>query len=213
VNVSTNQLDRTKRRFSADFSGMMNSMRAFGTVVAAVIGLVMLSTSGSAQQLMALRAEWADLQTWATDIGNTRERELGLGLQLSGSSGATMLAFMGRVNLRAPNVPPREVVAQIAVGSLSNPNVVRRPVLAFVINPNGEKTSQLDLSSMLTVDDSTPGGSAQNGVAVFAAADFVRLVEADTLSANVFGFDADLRTDQIKAMKDFAERLHLATAR
>lgn len=184
--------------------------------VIAVLALVVCAgapfsiASSHAQQLMALRAEWNDLQTWSTPVGNTREVEMGLGLQLTGPSGGTLLAFMARMNTRNPTVPPQDVVAQIAVGTLANPNVVRRPVLSFDGETADGKAVALDLTGSLTVDDSTPGGSAQNGIAVFPAAEFVRLTTATRIKTNIFGFEADLRPDQIKAMQDFAKSLHLS---
>lgn len=186
-------------------------MRAILTAVVTLVTAVAVSPV-AAQQLMGLRAEWGDLQTWTTEIGNTREQEVGLGLHLSGSSGGTLLAFIARVDTRRPNEPPTEIVAQVAIASLTNPNTVRQPTLAFVIDPGGEASS-LDLTGRLVVDDSTPGGSVQNGVAVFPAEDFISLASAEVIEGEVLGFDAELRPDQIRAIRDFAERLHLDLGR
>lgn len=187
-------------------------MRATLTALV-VITAVTLITPIAAQQLMGVRAEWGDLQTWATDIGNTREQEVGLGLHLSGSSGGTLLAFIARVDTRRPNEAPDEMVAQVAIGSLTNPNALRQPTLSFVLDTGDGETFDLDLTSRLVVDDSTPGGSVQNGVAVFPVSDFVGLASAESVGANVLGFDAELRPDQLDAIKAFAERLNLDTGR
>ena len=44
------------------------------------------------------------------------------------------------------------------------------------------------------------------------AAVFVRLTSAISLDANVLGFEVEFRDDQIRAMREFAERLHLVPA-
>jgi hypothetical protein len=165
------------------------------------------------QRLAMMRAEWGDLETWTHYIQDSRQNELGLGLQAAGPTGTSFVAFTGRLSIRNPTEPPREIGVQIAAGKLSNPNVVRRPSLVFLVNAGETDAFRLDLSERLNVDDPTPGGSAENGVAMMRAADFVRLSSATTLTADVLGFEAEWRDDQIRAMRDFAERLHLVPAR
>jgi hypothetical protein len=58
------------------------------------------------------------------------------------------------------------------------------------------------------VDDPTPGGSVENATAMFPVADFVRLATAKKVVADVLGFEAQLRDDQIAAVRRFAESLH-----
>jgi hypothetical protein len=169
--------------------------------------------AGADQRLAMMRAEWGDLETWTHYIQDSRQNELGLGLQVAGPTGTSFLAFTGRLAVRSPTQPPREIGVQIAAGKLSNPNVVRRPSLVFVADGGEKNAFRLDLSERLNVDDPTPGGSAENGVALMRPADFVRLSSATTLTADVLGFEAELRDDQIRAMHAFAERLHLVPAR
>jgi len=212
LSFAPNRLDRTERCSGAPIRWHHGFMRAILTALI-VITTVTLITPTAAQQLMGVRAEWGDLQTWTTDISNTREQEVGLGLHLSGSSGGTLLAFIARVDTRQPNQAPDEMVAQVAIGSLTNPNALRQPTLSFVLDDGEGNTSGLDLTGRLIVDDSTPGGSVQNGVAVFPASDFVDLASAEAVGADVLGFDAELRQDQIRAIRAFAERLNLDTGR
>jgi hypothetical protein len=188
-------------------------MRVWAVIGAAV--LLGIATAGAAadQRLAMMRAEWGDLETWTHYVQDSRQNELGLGLQVAGPTGMSLMAFTGRLAVRDPTAPPREVGVQVATGKLSNPNVIRRPSLVFLADAGGADPFRLDLSERLNVDDPTPGGAVENGVAMMRAADFVRLSSATTLAADVLGFEAELRDDQIRALRDFAERLHLVAAR
>ena len=94
------------------------------------------------------------------------------------------------------------------VGVRSNPNILRRPTLRFLLDPETERPVAFDLSRDLVVD-AMPGGTIQNGVGAIAVGDFRRLTEARTLAANVLGFDVTFRPDQIRALGTFAEQLKL----
>jgi hypothetical protein len=159
-----------------------------------------------------LRASWGDLETWSHYLEESRENELGLGLQLSGSNGVILVAFLGRLNVRTPLLPPREITVQVGTSERANPNVIRRPVLTLLLDDKSDRRRLLDLSSRLTVDDPAPGAAFENGLARISAADFVRAAEADTISGNVFGFDVVWRRDQIDALASFGRRVHLITA-
>ena len=181
--------------------------------MAAAVVLIATVLAAADQRLAMMRAEWDDLDTWSHLIQDSRQNELGLGLHVTGPTGTTLVAFTGRLAIRSPTAPPREIGVQVAAGKFSNPNIVRRPSLVFVADPGGTDPFRLDLSERLTVDDPTPGGAAENAVALMRAADFVKLASATTLRADVLGFEAELRDDQIHAMRTFADRLHLIDIR
>ena len=166
------------------------------------------TSAGASQGLTGVQANWRDLETWTHILEATKENELGLGLQPSG----TLVAFLGRLSIASPRVPPREIRVQIAVSPAANPNLVRRSTLTFLVDSGTDTRTTLDLSSRLIVDDSTPGGNLQNGIATMAASDFVRLAHAKTVSGNVFGFDVTFTRDQIAAMRAFAAKVHLVSA-
>jgi hypothetical protein len=142
----------------------------------------------------------------------SRETELGLGLQVTGPDGTVPVAFLGRLSVRDPKVPPREVQVQGAVGYLGNPNVVRKGMLTFLADAKTDRRTGIDLNGRLVVDDQAPGGINQNGLATMRAAEFVRLAQAETLAGKGFGFEVFFRPDQIRALRAFAARLHLAAA-
>jgi hypothetical protein len=163
----------------------------------------------AAQQLAQLRAEWGDLETWSRYLEGTRESELGLGLQVSGPSGLTFVAFLGRLDVRNPTVPPREITVQVGAGRLANPNLIRRPVLIFVADDRTTRRVEYDLTGRLNVDEPAPGAAVENGIASMRAAEFVRLTEAESLQMNMFGFEAVFRPDHLRAMNDLARKLRL----
>ena len=167
------------------------------------------SSAPDAQRLQALRAEWRDLETWSRAVTDARQNELGLGLHLSGSNGPTLMAFIGRLDLRDPSTPPREITVQVATAQLSNPNVIRRPTLVFVVDGTSEKRTELDLTTTLVIDDPTPGGFPANGLAQLRTPEFVRLAEALTIEGSVLGLNATFRRDQIEALRALAARLHI----
>lgn len=184
-------------------------MRIPTVVVGSMCVAALVVASVSAQRLAMMRAEWSDLESWSRYDESTRENELGLGLHVSGPSGATFVAFTGRLLVRSPSVPPTQIGVQVAVGKLSNPNIVRRPALMFVADAGTDELFRLDVSPRLNVDDPTPGGGVENGTAMIRSTDFVRIARAKKLAADVLGFEAVFREDQLKAMLQFAERLHI----
>ena len=178
---------------------------------AAVLLVIAIAGSGLAaapQGLTGVQGNWRDLETWTHDLGPGRQTELGLGLQPSG----TLVAFLGRLSAAAPRTPPREIRVQIAISPLSNPNLVRRPSLTFLVDADLDSRATFDLSSQVIVDDSTPGGNLQNGIATMSADDFARIARAKTITGNVFGFEVTFTREHIAAVKAFAARLNLVSA-
>jgi hypothetical protein len=174
--------------------------------VGLVCGVLLVGLRTSADQtLTGVRATWQDLETWTRDIAAS-EQELGLGLH---PPGGAVVAFLGRVATRDQIAAPAEVRLQIAAANMANPTVLRTRTLVFVADAGTDEEARFDLGSRLSTDDGSPGGIIENGVGVMPAADFVRLVDAETLTASILGFEVTFRQDQLAAMRDFAERLGL----
>ena len=167
----------------------------------------------AAQGLTGVQANWHDLETWSHYLEDTKQSELGLGLQPGGPAGSMLIAFLGRLSTRTPQAAASEVRIQVAANALSNPNLIRRATLTFLADAATDDRTPFDLSSRLIVDDPTPGGNVQNGIATMSPADFVRLGQSKTLTGNIFGFDVVFAREQIVAMKMFADTLHLTSAR
>jgi hypothetical protein len=179
-------------------------------VAAGVLLISVVVASGPAaaarQGLVGLQANWRDLETWSQLVEGTKENELGLGLQ---PTGGAVLAFLGRLSLANPRSAPSRVRVHIAPAYMANSTIIRTRVLTFVADAGTDRQTKLDLSADLRADEFSPGGIIQNALGEMRAADFVRLTDATTLSANVLGFDVVFRPDQIRAMRAFAERLYL----
>ena len=175
-----------------------------------VVGGVWLAALGtgaaSPQGLSGVQANWKDLETWSRVIDSSKENELGLGLQ---PTGGAVVAFLGRLSHKDPTRAPAEVRVHAAVAYMANPNLLRTRTLVFLADNSTPRRVRLDASGPLVTDDISPGGVINNTIGPIPVADFLRLTRAETLTANVLGFDVVFRPDQIRAMKAFGERLHL----
>jgi hypothetical protein len=189
----------------------MRSLTQLGAALVAliVVGNTVAPTRAAAQMLQGLRSEWGDLETWTRAIESSRESELGLGLQLNGSAGTTLVAFMGRLSARDPRTPPRDLDIQVGTHKMTNPNLLRRPSLTFLMDEGTDKRKSVDLGPSLKVDDPSPGAIISDGIARIDAADFLAMANAKKIKGNVFGFDVTLRSDQIAAIRALAERLQM----
>jgi hypothetical protein len=156
-----------------------------------------------------LRPAWQDLDTWSRELTSSHETELGVGLHLTGEGGTVLVAAIGRLDRQAPNRPPDDVTLQIAIPDTVSPYRIRRRQLSLAVNEGLEDFAVIDLTARLAVDDPSPGAHIQNGRASMSARDFLKVVSARTITANVFGSVARLRPDQIAALSGFATRLHL----
>jgi hypothetical protein len=175
-----------------------------------VLGLVTFAgvvRSVAAQQAAGMLASWGDMETWSRHDERADESETGLGLQLHGKTGTMLLSFAarypGKVAMRAPDA----VVTQVAVTPSTNPNVLRTPTLVFLIDVKTPRAATMDLSQRMNVDSPGPGQIVSNGRASMSPEEFLRLIGATTLHAKVLGFDVEFRREQLRAMRDFGERV------
>jgi len=168
---------------------------ALVVAIACVAGSVLLSATGQGAEL---RASWRDLETWSRSLGSGRT-EQGLGLHLSGSSGAVLMAFLRRVDGRTG--PSGDVTVQVSTGPAGNPNRVQTATLVFKGTDDRKRAFTMDLSSRLTVDNPAPGAQVTSGVATMRAAEFERLSSSSGVTATVLGLDVAVRTDQLEAMR------------
>ncbi len=182
-------------------------MRRFVVVFAAVVTLLASGLPAASRQLVAgLQANWKDLETWSNLVESSSVNELGLGLQ---PTGGAVIAFLGRLSVRDPLVPPTSLGVQLAVGYMSDPNRVRTRMLTFFADSGTKEAKVLDLSEGLRTDDSTPGGNVRNAIGQMRAADFIRLAASKTLTGNILGFEVVYTSEQLRAMRALAARLHL----
>ena len=168
---------------------------------------------GARQNPASVRATWADLETWTRLHEASRENEVGLGLNLVGPEAVMSIAVSGRLSVRNPTTPPREIQVIGARGDLANPNFMPTHVLKFLVDAKiSDKRATIDLSPSLVVDDPGTAVKFQSGIARMRAADFIKMANAETIAANVFGHDLAFTPAQIKALQALAVRLHLLKA-
>ena len=165
----------------------------------------------AAQQPAGMLASWGDLETWSRYDERRNESEVGLGLQPQGKMGPMLLSFSatfpGKIAVKAPNA----VVAQVAVTPGVNPNVLRTPTLVFLLDAKTPRAVTLDVSQRMNVDNPGPGAVVTTGRASLSPEEYSKLLSAATLHAEILGLQVEIRRDQLRAMRDFAERLHIRT--
>lgn len=195
------------------FSAPPCPLRLCVIVMAGALTVLPCAPLSATQNPASVRPTWADLETWTRLVPESRENEVVLGLQLAGPTAVMSVAISGRLSVREPNAPPREVTVLAARGDLANYNNFPAPVLTFLVDVKvPDRRATIDLTSRLTVDDPGIGVKFTSGVARMRAADLVRMAEAETIAANVFTLDVGFRADQIKALRALAVKLHLMKA-
>jgi hypothetical protein len=191
------------------------SRLAVACVVAAAVSSVFPSASVPAapQQPAGMLARWADLETWSRYDERTNETEVGLGLQPHGPSGPMLLSFTAEFPGKIAVAAPEAIFAQPAVSPTINPNLIRTPTLVFLIDVKMPRPTTLDVSQRMTVDSPGPGTIVTTGRAALSPEEFRRVAGATTLHAKILGVDVEFRRDQLRAMREFAERLRIRSGR
>jgi hypothetical protein len=176
---------------------------------AVVLGVTTALTIGlRSQSVTGVVPNWGDLEAWTRTITSTKEVEHGLGLHLSGTGGVMLVSFAGRVDMRTPT-PPASLLVVMAPPLMGNPNIIRVPTMAFVVDDGTTARAVIDATGSVRVDDAAPGAIVRSATGRVSASDFARLAKAKTIKATVFGSESLVRIDQIKAMQALADKLKL----
>ena len=120
-----------------------------------------------------------------------------------------LLSFSARFPGKVPLRQPDAVITQAAVTPTVNPNVLRTPTLVFLLDVKTPRAATMDMSQRMSVDAPGPGQVVSNGRASISPEEFLRLVGATTRHGKILGLDVEFRRDQLRAMRDFGERLHI----
>ena len=179
-------------------------------VVAAPVSPHAFDTAAG-QQPAGMLASWGDLETWSRHDERANETEVGLGLQLQGPTGPMLLSFSTRFPGKVAIKAPESIVAQVGVTPTINPNVLRTPTLVFLLNAKTKTASTMDVSQRMSVDAPGPGAVVSNGRASMSPEELLRLIGATTLHARILGIEVEFRRDQLRSLRDFAERLQIRT--
>jgi hypothetical protein len=168
------------------------------------------AAAGAAGQVPAgAAARFNDLETWTKDVDDGRQVEQGLGLVVPSGNGPLLVSVSARMRKDVRLEPAREVTLQIARAVTANPNATPTFALRFRIDAGTDNAATLDFTTRATADSPIPGPPALSLVATLRPAEFVRLAGATTLRGAFFDGEADFRPDQIRALRDFADRAKL----
>jgi hypothetical protein len=164
--------------------------------IAAVIG-----------QDAGLLAVWKDGEIRSHQIGATRETEVFLGLLPSGPYGTVTLVLSARLPRRPQGEPPGSLQVRAAVGMRVNPNVIRKPVLMFVLDAGSKQAITLDLSERLRGREIEPGTAIDNAIATMSLVEFIQLLRAESVTGQILGLDFSLTSKQRQALREFGDRI------
>lgn len=187
--------------------GRAQSTSTAGYVVT-IAGVGELRGTLPASQLTdVLSAKWRDGEIRSQAIPSTGETEISLGLLPSGPRGTLTLVLSARVRQRVPAEPPASVHLFVGAGLNVNPNAIRRPVLRFVLDANSPKSVTIDASDRLGILDLDPSSSLDNVSAAITFVEFVQLLRADVITAEILGLNVSLTRKQRDALRDFGMRV------
>lgn len=161
----------------------------------------------AAQPQDVLSARWRDGEIRSEYVGAARETELSLGLLPAGQHGTLTLVFSARLRNVAQAEPPGTLLVRVAAGLTVNPNVIRRPVLRFLLDPGTQQATVIDASNRLRFLDPDPAATLDNGSAVISLVEFIQLLRAAVISGEILGLDFVLTSHQHQALQTFGMRI------
>lgn len=154
-----------------------------------------------------LSARWRDGEIRTEYIAATRETEMSLGLLPSSQHGTLTLVLSARLQHRVPAEPPGTLQVRVGAGLNVNPNVIRRPVFRFVLDPSTQRTTTIDASERLRFLDPEPGTTIDNASATISLVEFIQLLRAEVITGQIFGLDVSLTPKQREALRAFGNRV------
>lgn len=154
-----------------------------------------------------LLAVWSDGEIRSQTIAATRETEMFLGLLPSGRHGTVTLVLSARLPRNPQGEPPGALQVRAAVGPRVNPNVIRKPVLMFVLDAGSKQAITLDLSDRLRGREIEPGTAIDNAIATISLVEFIQLLRAESVTGQILGLDFSLTSMQRQALREFGDRI------
>jgi hypothetical protein len=152
-----------------------------------------------------------DLETWTRDVGEVPDIEHGLGLHVSGDF-TMLVTFAGTRLRRDPRAPVKEVVVIAKPAAGLDPGRVLSPTLMFLATGKDKKQVAVNVTDRVTTYPPGPFATMPASVsarAALTAEEFLKLVDATDLRANMLGMQVTFRPDQIKALRALGERVGL----
>lgn len=178
---------------------------AAGFVAAAIV-------TGTAAQIPAgSLGGYKDLETWTRDVGDVPDTEHGLGLQLKGATGTVNAAFAAVILRREMRgTLPKLVDVTMSPTYAVDPHRTLDLSLTFVVTGKDKKQTTIYASDRIKAyppGPYAPGTKAIGASAVLTADEFIRIAQAQSLSATVVGVAVQFRPDQLKAVQTLAQKV------
>ena len=165
-----------------------------------------MPTTPQVQDVLA--AGWRDGEIRTETIPGSRDTEVSLALLPSGPQGTLILVLTARsAPQRLPSGVPTTLQVRIGAGLNVNPKAIRRPVLRFILDPNRRNVTTIDASNRLRFHDPDPSASLENAAAIITLAEFVDLVRANAIAAQMLGLDVSFTAKQLDALRAFGMRV------
>ena len=160
-------------------------------------------------------AAWSNLELRSTYLADSDETEVVLALlpvdPAAGEPRITM-TFLARYEGRYPAVPPGSVEVRVHANPLTDPTVMRSPVMSLIVDEGSDDSIRLDLAGILPDTGVVlPGGRVDTAFfTVPLGLQLLALINAETIDGQAFGtLNFAFTPAQINALRDFANRILL----
>ena len=159
------------------------------------------------QDPAALLATWKDGEIRESFDTAARVSQIAVAVMPSGPHGSLTLVLSARWPGRARVDPLIEFELRADVGLRVNPNFIRQPTLRFVLDPDTDRTREIDLTERLRIPPAGAGSAIDTGTAMVSLVELIQLLRARTLDAEVFALPLSFTPDQLEAMRRFGDRV------
>ena len=157
-------------------------------------------------------AGWSDLETWTYDVGLAPDKELGLGLLLSGPAGRVSAGFTILRLRNAPTAPPNQVI--VTLFPAFDPNRIRWTNASFTVTKKNKEKEQvtIDMSGRIATfppGPFGPGDGPQNARATLTTKEFEVIADGLEVTGSLLNTRVVFREDQLRALRSFGQRVGL----
>ena len=88
-----------------------------------------------------------------------------------------------------------------------NPTFIRRLTMLFVLDPDSDRARVLDLTERMVIPPRGAGSAIDNGRAVISLVEFIQLLRAKAVTAEIFGLPLTFTAEQLEALRKFGDRV------
>ena len=167
---------------------------------------------GTAAQDAEFHGAWRDREIRSNYVEDTDETEVLLTLlPVDPQAGEPLitLTFQARYAGGRPVVPPGQIEFRVAVGPLTDPNVMRRPVLNLVLDEDTDDSVELEFVGLIPrTAFMAPGDRVDTIITLPLGIQFLELLNAETVTGQALGiFNFSLDQGQLAALRVFVNQI------